>query len=200
MPLRRLVCKTLARQFAAAFLRATAPFQFALSTRAGTECVAHLIQSLTQANPEATVLSIDGIGAFDLMSRNAMLQGLADLPAASSALPFCGMFYGSRSQYLWTDQHGDARVVEQAEGGEQGDPLMPALFALGQHPALQEAQAHLLPGEHLFAFLDDIYVICEPDRARTIYDEITRNLQRLCGISVNQGKTKVWNKAGERGR
>ncbi|CAK0805609.1 unnamed protein product, partial [Prorocentrum cordatum] len=67
---------------------------FALSTRAGTECVAHLIQSLTQANPEATVLSIDGIGAFDLMSRNAMLHGLAGLPAASSALPFCRMFYG----------------------------------------------------------------------------------------------------------
>eukprot|EP00959_Pyramimonas_sp_CCMP1952_P010182 212872-Pyramimonas_sp.AAC.1 len=92
------------------------------------------------------------------MSRNAMLHGLAGLPAASSALPFYRMFHGPRSQYLWTDQHGDAHVVEQAEGGEQGDPLMPALFALGQHPALQEVQARLLPGEHLFAFLDDIYV------------------------------------------
>eukprot|EP00959_Pyramimonas_sp_CCMP1952_P091639 1918225-Pyramimonas_sp.AAC.1 len=56
------------------------------------------------------------------MSRNAMLQGLAGLPAASSALPFCRMFYGPRSQYLWTDQRGEAHVVEQAEGGEQGDP------------------------------------------------------------------------------
>ena len=56
--------------------KATAPFQFAVTTRCGGECVAHAIQGMTDLDPRATVLSVDGIGAFDLMSRAAMLEGL----------------------------------------------------------------------------------------------------------------------------
>ena len=37
-----------------------APFQFALSTRAGVDCVGHAVRAATDENPEATVLSIDG--------------------------------------------------------------------------------------------------------------------------------------------
>ncbi|CAK0888740.1 unnamed protein product, partial [Prorocentrum cordatum] len=58
---RRLVARTLAQQVGEEVEQATAPFQFALSTRAGTECVAHLVQTLTQGDPAATVVSIDGI-------------------------------------------------------------------------------------------------------------------------------------------
>ena len=42
---------------------ATAPFQYALSTKSGCECFAHAIQALTDFDPDATLLSIDGIGA-----------------------------------------------------------------------------------------------------------------------------------------
>ena len=42
-----------------------APFQFALSTRAGTDCVGHTIRAMTDVDPECTVLSIDGVGAYD---------------------------------------------------------------------------------------------------------------------------------------
>ena len=41
------------------------------------------------------------------------------------------------SQYVWHDATGEAHTVTQAEGGEQGDPLTPALFALGQRSALK---------------------------------------------------------------
>ena len=71
--LRRLVARTIAQQLSVAVEAATAPFQYALFT--GGECVAHALQSLTEENPTATVMSIDGIGAFDLVSRKAMLQG-----------------------------------------------------------------------------------------------------------------------------
>ena len=60
---RRLVARTIAQQLGPAIERATSPFQYALSTRAGTECIAHAIQALTDLDPSATVLSIDGIGA-----------------------------------------------------------------------------------------------------------------------------------------
>ena len=39
---------------------ATAPFQYALATRAGCECVAHALHGITELNPRATVTSIDG--------------------------------------------------------------------------------------------------------------------------------------------
>ena len=59
---RRLVAKTLARQFGKAVESTCAPFQFALSTRAGTDCVGHVVRALTDENPMVTVLSIDGVG------------------------------------------------------------------------------------------------------------------------------------------
>ena len=49
--LRRLVARTMAQQLEPAIERATAPFQYALTTRAGTECVAHVVQALTDADP-----------------------------------------------------------------------------------------------------------------------------------------------------
>ena len=57
--LRRLVARTLARQFGPEVEAACAPYQFALSTRAGTDCVGHVVRSLTDARATATLLSID---------------------------------------------------------------------------------------------------------------------------------------------
>ena len=74
--LRRLVARTVAQQIRQQVERATAPFQHALSTRAGCECIAHALQVLTDQDPQSTVLSVDGIGAYDTISRNAMLRGL----------------------------------------------------------------------------------------------------------------------------
>ena len=62
--LRRLVARTLTKQFASVFEDECAPFQYALSTRAGTDCVGHMFRAATDANHRATVLSVDGIGAF----------------------------------------------------------------------------------------------------------------------------------------
>ena len=57
---RHLVARTIAQQYAKLGEAATHPFQHALSTRAGTECVTHIVQALTSADREATILSIDG--------------------------------------------------------------------------------------------------------------------------------------------
>ena len=46
---RRLVAKTIAQQIRVPVEVATAPFQFALSTRAGCECIAHALQAMTDA-------------------------------------------------------------------------------------------------------------------------------------------------------
>ena len=54
------MAKTLAKQFSKVFETQCAPFQYALSTRAGTDCVGHMLRAATDAEPTATILSVDG--------------------------------------------------------------------------------------------------------------------------------------------
>ena len=130
---RRLVARCLAQRYSEPIATACRPHQFALSTRAGAEAVVHNIAAATEANPALTVLSIDGIGAYDtIISRHSMLTALRAVPQANRCSSFVNMFYSEPSQYVWHDQHGEGHIITQAEGGEQGDPLMPALFSLGQ--------------------------------------------------------------------
>ena len=121
----------MAQQLGKAVEEATAPHQYAMSTRAGTECVAHALQVLTEMDPQTTIVSIDGVGAYDSISRKAMLEALMAMPGGSAALPFVRLFYGQPSRYLWEDEDGDVHHIYQGEGGEQGDALMPLLFSLG---------------------------------------------------------------------
>ena len=66
----RLVARTVAQQLSPIVERMTAPFQHAMTTRAGTECVA--LQALTEADPTATVMSLDGVSArFDIAESDA---------------------------------------------------------------------------------------------------------------------------------
>ena len=194
---RRLVARTMSQQLSPAVERATSPFQYAMTTRAGCECVAHALQGLTETDPEVTVTSIDGLGAFDTISRGAMLQGLRRVSGA--ALPFTRMFYGRGSEYLWEMDDGEIHRIPQGEGGEQGDPMMPLLYSLGQHGALEVAHSQFTQGERLFAFLDDTFIVT-PTAAGVghAYGCVEAALRTHCGIQVHVGKTKVWNRAGNR--
>ena len=73
---------------------------------------------------------------------------------------------------------------------------MPILFSLGIHDALQSVHSQLADGELLFAFLDDVYVLAEPDRVRTLYNLLEAAFREHCGIELNAGKTRAWNAAG----
>ena len=194
--LRRLVARTIAKQIAKKVEAAAAPFQDALSTEAGCECVAHVLQSLTDLSPEVTVTSIDGVGAYELISRNAMLEGLLRVDGGDQILPFVRMFYSGPSTYLWEDEMGVTQHITQGEGGEQGDPLMPMLFALSQHKSLVETQARLSDNEHLFAFLDDVYITNQLGRVTEAHTVVEEELWTHAGIRLHHGKTKVWNRGG----
>ena len=126
------VARTKAQHMMPVVEAATAPYQYALSTSAGTECVAHALQLLTEENTRSTVLSIDGIGAFDMISLKSMLEALMTLEGGTAVIPFVRMFCGKPSTYIWENEDGIAHIIEQGEEGEQGDPLIPLLFALGQ--------------------------------------------------------------------
>ena len=87
---------------------------------------------------------------------------------------------------------GVTQHIHQGEGGEQGDPLMPMLFALRQHPVLVAAQERLRGNELLFAYLDDIYAVCRSDRVGAIFAILEQELQAHAEIRLHLGKTQVW--------
>ena len=193
---RRVTAKTIAQQLGPAVKAATAPYQYALSTRAGCECIAHALQAVTELEQEATVTTIDGISAYDSISRRAMLLGLDRVAGGRQALPFVRLFYSEPSAYLWEDASGTVHTVHQGEGGEQGDPLMPLLFSVGQHAALEAIQRRLFPTEKLLAFLDDIYVVSRPERVGDVVASADHQLWTHARIRVHGGKIHVWNRAG----
>ena len=196
--LRRLIARTLAQHFAPAFDVATRPHQYALATRAGTEALAHSLQLECEMDPTLTVLPVDGVGAYDLISRHAMLRALRHTPDAANVLPFVRLFYGQPSTFLWRDDAGVVHRIVQAEGGEQGDPLMPALFALGIAPALAALQAEMHPAERVRAFLDDLYVTSPPPRVAHLLCRLQHHFLAQAHIQLNPSKTCVWNAAGVR--
>ena len=129
--IRRLVARTMSQQLSEAVERATAPYQCALTTRAGCECIAHIL-----LHPELTITSIDGIGAFDAISRESLMRGLLDVEGGGAALPFiCSMVH--HRNICGRTTKGQSTGFRRVRGGEQGDAMMPLLFAVGQHRALE---------------------------------------------------------------
>ena len=68
--------------------------------------------------------------------------------------------------YPWYDAASTARDIAQAEGGEQGDPLMPQLSR--RHLALLAAAATLLPRRTVFAYFDDVDAVRQSERAHAV--------------------------------
>ena len=111
-----------------------------------------------------------------------MLRGLMSLPSGACC------HYGQPSVFLWEDETGEVHHIQQG---------VPLLFCFAQHPALVAANERLEAGEHLFAYLDDLYTSCEdPDRISQAHSALGEQLERHAHISIHHGKTKVWNSGG----
>ena len=91
--------------------------------------MAHVLQVVTEADPSATVLSIDGIRALDSMSWEALSGDSAgrrrrvgvtlrrqDVPRSAVDQPVGG-------------RGGTVHDIHQGEEGDQEDPLMPLLLS-----------------------------------------------------------------------
>ena len=193
---RRLVSRSLVQLFASQLQRACRPWQYALSTRAGAEAVVKALVANTELDPDQNIVSVDGVGAYDHVSRTSMLTGLLQVPEANQCLPFVRLFYANPSCYVWHDQTGTPFTIHQEEGGEQGDPLMPALYCLGQHAALAAIQQQLNPNEALYAFLDDVYLVVPSQRVGDVLRIVQHQLSTHAHVHLHHGKARVWNAAG----
>ena len=125
-----------------------------------------------------------------------MLTRLVQMPKARSFAPFVKMSNVAPSNYSWLGDENRRHTVTQAEGGEQGDALMPFLFSIGIPGALEEVANVMRPDEQICAFLDDVYIVCQPERVRVLYDWLAESLIRVAGIHLHEGKTRVWIASG----
>ena len=57
-------------------------------------------------------------------------------------------------------------------------------------------QLRLTPQERLFALIDDIHVVCSPDRVLPIFQALEFELWVHSRIQIQRGKTQLWNKGG----
>ena len=78
---------------------------------------------------------------------------------------------------------------------EGNDPLMPLLFCHRIQGELEGVATYLVDGEQLCAFLDDVYLLCEPARVEPLYKVLEEAMMRVAGIQLHQGKTRAWNQA-----
>ena len=127
-------------------------------------------------------MSVDGVGAFDLISRPAMLTGLRDAPRFAVLRQALEVHLGRRAR--------EVHEVFQGEGGEQGDPLMSALLALGQHAALVAIQNLLLPTFCRQRGCWHSWTICTWSLRLTALPQSTIESKRNCGSTPGSGSTK----------
>ena len=126
----------------------------------------HHSSTLTTTGVEcAHVLSVDGVGAFDLTPRASMLEGLWGIEGGDTVL--VSQFYSSASTYIWEDDLGVTHEIIQGEGGEQG--LMPALFAVGQQ------------------------IVCSLTNTSWLSLTTSSTFTPSSRIQIHQWKTEVWN-------
>ena len=109
--------RTLAKQFAQKAEDATSPFQYALKTRAGCECVAHTVQASTEFNESATIVSVDGVLTTSCQGRQCSADSWTW--RGDKLLPFVRLLHSDPSTFLWDDEVGDTHETRQREGGEQ---------------------------------------------------------------------------------
>ena len=96
-------------------------------------------------------------------------------------MPFVQMFYGQPGT-LWQDDLGEAHTIHQGEEGEQGDPLMPLLFSLGQHSKLEAVNSRLQEDDRLMALFDDVYLV--NPRPDSVCIHTQDHTSRQCNIKI----------------
>ena len=94
------------------------PHNFSISDRSGTDAAIHLLQYLTDVQPGKVIMSIDGVGAFDHVSRARMFTELLQNGDLQCLVPFVRQWYGEQSQFRWVNDTGTTITIKQGDEEE----------------------------------------------------------------------------------
>jgi hypothetical protein len=111
-----------------------------------------ILCAITDADPEATITSFDGIGTFDHIRRN-MFAKLRQTPALQPVHAFaCTNYAKHPCTFGLLNKASSTRSSKERER-ERGEPLMPTLHALAQRDALQAINEQLFPARRCWPTL-----------------------------------------------
>ena len=137
------------------FTEVFCPIQHGVSTKCGTELIAHHISLTLESNPNWIVLKSDVKNAFNSVSRDQIMEQVS--------LTFPELYnhviqmYGKPSSLVFM-QGSFTVVIPSEEGVHQGDPLGPVLFAMAIHPVstkIQKSHSQV----RVLAYLDDVFLL-----------------------------------------
>ena len=109
-----------------------------------------------------TILSYDGVNAFNSIYRHRFLPALAEI--VSSVVPYASNVYARKPpKLLFALDGGGLEVVESARGVQQGFNLGSLCYSAGSLKILKELKATTpVSGARAVSFIDDITVILPP--------------------------------------
>ena len=180
------VARTMSQQLMFEVQDATAPFQYALATKSGCESIAAL-QGLTELNPRTTVISIDGISAYDLYFASSHVgrcithcEGIdiairVHVPRAAFKL-----FVGG-----WCRQSAHHLAGRRWKTGRRNDA---AVVLVGTTPSVAEGPVPVVRKRVFDEFLDDINMVTMLERACEVHALWSR---RRCGPRLEFGCIKA---------
>ena len=144
----------------------------------GSEAAVHAARLyLRNLQTGSAMVKLDFCNAFNTIRRDKMLE--ATLKFAPDIFPFVFSAYSASSSLFW-----EGRVIQSAEGLQQGDPLGPLLFCLA-------TQSHVssFTSEFCVCYIDDV-TLGGPS-VSILYDlGIVYSMEEI-GLSLNCRKSEV---------
>ena len=89
------------------------------------DCVGHAVRVMTERNPNATLFSIDGVGAYDHVLRSAMMAKVLMVPAFHLLLPF-GPFIPNVPDVCGKTKRGTFMEFANTKGANRGTLSCPS--------------------------------------------------------------------------
>ena len=177
--LRRLVAKVAAQLVRDEMSDMLAPRQLGFGVKGGAEAAVHAARLyLCNLQSGAAMVKLDFCNAFDTIRRDKMLE--ATLKFAPDIYPFVYSAYSVSSSLFW-----EGRVIQSAEGLQQGDPLGHLLFCLSTHGHTSFTSEFCV----CYIHVDDI-TLGGPSVTIQYDLEIVHSMEEI-GLSLNCGKSEV---------
>ena len=179
LSLRRLVAKCAGLHVMRTVGAGLAPLQLGCGVSLGCEAAAHAARLYLQNMPPShLLLKLDFKNAFNSLRRDKMLEAVKE--NVPELFNFVHSAYNQPSMLFCGD-----RVMQSAEGVQQGDPLGPLLFCLAIQPLIQDLQS-----EFRVFYLDDGTIggsLEDVHRDLLMVEEKAA----LLGLQLNRTKTEL---------